>query len=166
MRIEPSSSIEEVVTIEMPSEPIDFLSPVSIHVLEDARDTMIAGAEKSEDYVTNSLKSLAEDIEDIERMVGTILNSHGGRWSAPEEDLFLRIAIRKGWPVDDENVKTRLLVVASRLAEEKGAADIAIQRAGQTSVSSGASVPKSSSEAIERIRAKMTEAEQILTGLR
>ena len=166
MRIEPSSSIEEVVTIEMPSEPIDFLSSVSIHVLEDARDTMIAGAEKSEDYVTNSLKSLAEDIEDIERMVGTILNSHGGRWSAPEEDLFLRIAIRKGWPVDDENVKTRLLVVASRLAEEKGAADIAIQRAGQTSVSSGTPVPKSSSEAIERIRAKMTEAEKILTGLR
>jgi hypothetical protein len=78
----------------------------------------------------------------------------------------LRIAIRKGWPVDDENVKTRLLVVASRLAEEKGAADIAIQRAGQTSVSSGTPVPKSSSEAIERIRAKMTEAEQILTGLR
>jgi hypothetical protein len=104
-------------------------------------------------------------IRDIERMIGTILNSHGGRWSEQEEELFLRIAIRRGWPVDDETISTRLLLVAGRIAEAKGSRDIAFQETGSTPVSA----PKAASgdsDAIARIRAKMTEAEQIIAGLR
>ena len=98
-------------------------------------------------------------------MIGTILNSHGGRWSEQEEELFLRIAVRRGWPVEDETTSTRLLLVASRIAEAKGSRDVAFQEIGATPVSA----PKTGtgdSDAIARIRAKMTKAEQIIAGLR
>ena len=91
---------EEVIMIEVPENPIDFLQPLSQHQMEDAADLL----SKSDGKGNNStLQSLAGMIRDIERMIGTILNSHGGRWSQKEEELFLRIAVRRGWPVEDEN---------------------------------------------------------------
>lgn len=153
---------EDVILIEVPDEPLDFLAPIAGHLLEDAADMLAGSDSKSE---SAALVTLSGMISDIERMIGTILNSHGGRWSAPEEDLFLRIAVRRGWPVDEESVSTRLLLVAGRIAEAKGARDIAFQQVGVTPVSA----PRASaaeSDAIARIRAKMTEAEQLIAGLR
>jgi hypothetical protein len=130
--------------------------------MEDAADLLSKSDGKGDD---STLQSLAGMIRDIERMIGTILNSHGGRWSEQEEELFLRIAVRRGWPVEDEMTSTRLLLVASRIAEAKGSRDVAFQEIGATPVSA----PKAGTEdsdAIARIRAKMTEAEQIIAGLR
>ena len=67
--------------------------------------------------------------------------------------------------MEDELVSTRLLLVAGRIAEAKGSRDTAFQELGATPVSA----PKPStgdSDAIARIRAKMTEAEQFISGLR
>ena len=153
---------DEVIVIEVPETPIDFLQPLSLHQMEDAADLLSKSDGKGDD---STLQSLAGMIGDIERMIGTILNSHGGRWSEQEEELFLRIAVRRGWPVEDEMISTRLLLVASRIAEAKGSRDIAFQEIGATPVSA----PKTGtgdSDAIARIRAKMTEAEQIIAGLR
>ena len=153
---------DEVIVIEVPETPIDFLQPLSLHQMEDAADLLSKSDGKGDD---STLQSLAGMIGDIERMIGTILNSHGGRWSEQEEELFLRIAVRRGWPVEDEMISTRLLLVASRIAEAKGSRDIAFQEIGATPVSA----PKAGtgdSDAIARIRAKMTEAEQIIAGLR
>ena len=153
---------DEVIVIDVPENPIDFLQPLSKHQMEDAADLLSKTDGKGDD---STLQSLAGMIRDIERMIGTILNSHGGRWSEQEEELFLRIAVRRGWPVEDEMTSTRLLLVASRIAEAKGSRDVAFQEIGATPVSA----PKAGTEdsdAIARIRAKMTEAEQIIAGLR
>ena len=153
---------DEVIVVDVPEIPIDFLQPISQHLMEDAADLLSKNDGKKE---VSELKNLATKIQDIERMIGTILNSHGGRWSEREEELFLRIAIRRGWQVEDELVSTRLLLVAGRIAEAKGSRDTAFQELGATPVSA----PKLStgdSDAIARIRAKMTEAEQIISGLR
>lgn len=153
---------DEVIVVDVPEIPIDFLQPISQHLMEDAADLLSKNDSKKE---VPELKNLATKIQDIERMIGTILNSHGGRWSEQEEELFLRIAIRRGWQVEDELVSTRLLLVAGRIAEAKGSRDTAFQELGATPVSA----PKPSmgdSDAISRIRAKMTEAEQIISGLR
>ena len=153
---------EEVIMIEVPENPIDFLQPLPQHQMEDAADLLSKNDGKGNN---STLQSLAGMIRDIERMIGTILNSHGGRWSQQEEELFLRIAVRRGWPVEDEMTSTRLLLVASRIAEAKGSQDVAFQELGATPVSA----PKAGAEdsdAIARIRAKMTEAERIIAGLR
>ena len=153
---------EEVIVVDIPETPNDFLQPISQHLMEDAADLLSKNDGKKE---VPELKNLATMIQDIERMIGTILNSHGGRWSEQEEELFLRIAIRRGWQVENELVSTRLLLVAGRIAEAKGSRDTAFQELGATPVSA----PKPSmkdSDAISRIRAKMTEAEQIISGLR
>ena len=153
---------EEVIMIEVPENSIDFLQPLPQHQMEDAADLLSKNDGKGNN---STLQSLAGMIRDIERMIGTILNSHGGRWSQQEEELFLRIAVRRGWPVEDEMTSTRLLLVASRIAEAKGSRDVAFQELGATPVSA----PKAGAEdsdAIARIRAKMTEAERIIAGLR
>ncbi len=159
--------VEEIIVVEVPSEPIDFLEPLAAHVIEDASDNLIAGSEKISVSARSALQTLKGLMDDVERMVGTILNSHGGRWAAAEENLFIRIAQRKGWPIENEVVQTRLLVVAARIAEEKGAKDSVIQAVGATPVSAGRVHSRAAdSKAIERIRAKMTHAEQLLAGLR
>ena len=54
-------------------------------------------------------------------MVGTILRSHGGSWGEAEKDLLLRLADRRGWPMDEQFVRHRVLMVATNIAEVKGA---------------------------------------------
>ena len=151
-----------MIVIEVPETPIDFLEPLSQHQMEDAADLLSSIDSKSDD---SALQTLTGMIRDIERMIGTILNSHGGRWSEQEEELFLRIAVRRGWPVDYETVSTMLLLVAGRIAEAKGSRDFAFQEVGATPVSASKATA-GDSDAIARIRAKMTEAEQIIAGLR
>ena len=54
-------------------------------------------------------------------MVGTILRSHGGSWGEAEKDLLLRLVDRRGWPIDEQFVRHRILMVATNIAEIKGA---------------------------------------------
>tara|TARA_Y100001970_G_scaffold292678_1_gene435089 strand:- start:5765 stop:6808 length:1044 start_codon:yes stop_codon:yes gene_type:complete len=156
---------EEIVIIDVSDEKIDFLEPLPLHVLEDARDTLISGISNLDNRDSDDLKKISERIDDLERMIGTILNGHGGRWSEIEEDLLIRLAERRGWPMIQESVRTRVLLVASRLAEEKGCSAFTSQK-NESDKTDQVYRILNSSEAMERIRSKMTEAEQILTGLR
>ena len=47
-------------------------------ILEDARDSMILGIDKQNHTVQGDLLTIQARVEDLERMVGTILRSHGG----------------------------------------------------------------------------------------
>ncbi|MBP50525.1 MAG: hypothetical protein QGI73_00895 [Candidatus Thalassarchaeaceae archaeon] len=90
-------------------------------VLEDAADAIILGAERLDQGVQTDLKFVVSKISDLERMVGTILRGHGGRWGEAQKELILRLAIRRGWPVEDDAVRTRMSRVATDMAEIKGA---------------------------------------------
>ena len=90
-------------------------------VLEDAADAIIMGAERLDQDVQTDLKFLVSKIGDLERMVGTILRGHGGRWGEAQKELVLRLAVRRGWPIEDDAVRTRLSRVATDMAEIKGA---------------------------------------------
>jgi len=156
---------EEIITIKVPDENIDFLEPLPLHVIEDAKDTLTSGTSNLDNRDSDDLKNISEMVDDLERMIGTILNGHGGRWSEIEENLLIRLAERRGWPVTQESVRVRLLLVASRLAEEKGCSGFTSQKTDSDKANQQYKI-LNSSEAMERIRSKMTEAEQILTGLR
>ena len=90
-------------------------------VLEDAADAIIMGAERLDQDVQTDLKFVVSKIGDLERMVGTILRGHGGRWGEAQKELVLRLAVRRGWPIEDDAVRTRLSRVATDMAEIKGA---------------------------------------------
>lgn len=90
-------------------------------VLEDAADAIIMGAERLDQDVQTDLKFVVSKIGDLERMVGTILRGHGGRWGEAQKELVLRLAVRRGWPIGDDAVRTRLSRVATDMAEIKGA---------------------------------------------
>lgn len=90
-------------------------------VLEDAADAIIMGAERLDRDVQTDLKFVVSKIGDLERMVGTILRGHGGRWGEAQKELVLRLAVRRGWPIEDDAVRTRLSRVATDMAEIKGA---------------------------------------------
>ena len=53
-------------------------------------------------------------------MVNTILKEYEGEWSNLEKDLLIRLVERRGWPIEDDKVKERLLMVATDIAENKG----------------------------------------------
>ena len=76
----------------MCSSDLDFLEPLAAHVIEDASDNLIAGSEKISVSARSALQTLKGLMDDVERMVGTILNSHGGRWAAAEENLFILLS--------------------------------------------------------------------------
>ena len=85
-------------------------------------------------------------------MIGTILRSHGGLWGDSEKELLLRLADRRGWPINEQFVKHRLLVVATNIAEVKGA---------NMSLSVGARpMVEDSESAIRRIRSKLSDLNQ------
>ncbi len=98
-----------------------FSSTPSEAILEDARDSMILGIDKQDNSVQGDLLTIQARVEDIERMVGTILRSQGGNWGEPQKDLLLRLATRRGWPISKKFVSDRLLIVATNMAEVKGA---------------------------------------------
>ncbi|MBR79588.1 MAG: hypothetical protein CMA88_02240 [Euryarchaeota archaeon] len=149
----PSSSFESPPeeTQPLPSEEIDesmFQTLPAEALLEDARDSMAMGIDKQPPSVQGDLLTIQARVEDLERMVGTILRGHGGSWGEVERDLLLRLADRRGWPIREKFVRHRVLMVATNIAEVKGA----------QMVSSGESneLVEDSQTTITRIRSKLS----------
>ncbi len=105
--------------IEMPNG--DFQAIPSQAVLEDAADSILIGIDNQSNLVQGDLLTIHARVGDLERMVGTILRSHGGSWGEAEKDLLLRLADRRGWPIGEQFVRHRVLMVATNIAEIKGA---------------------------------------------
>ena len=98
-----------------------FHSAPAAALLEDARDSLVLGIDKQTSSVQGDLLTIQARVEDLERMVGTILRGHGGSWGDMERDLLLRLADRRGWPIREQFVRHRVLMVATNIAEVKGA---------------------------------------------
>ena len=107
------------IPIEAPHE--DFQAIPSQALLEDSGDSLLIGIDNQSSHVQGDLLTIHARVGDLERMVGTILRSHGGSWGEAEKDLLLRLADRRGWPIGEQFVRHRVLMVATNIAEVKGA---------------------------------------------
>jgi len=143
---------ESEVRIEKISDPkisVEIFHAVPAEaLLEDARDSLLVGLDNQSSHVQGDMLTIHARVEDLERMVGTILRGHGGAWGDSEHDLLLRLADRRGWPIDEKFVRQRLLMVATNIAEVKGAS-----LAPRDSVTS---VSEDSESTINRIRSKLS----------
>ena len=110
---------DEFVEVEAVEEAFENNSPVA--VLEDAQDMLVKDIDKSDSDVQGALLTIGARVEELERMVGSILRGHSGNWGSGEEGLLLRLADRRGWPLDNEEVCSRVVSVATNIAESKGA---------------------------------------------
>ena len=124
----PTSSSTNIETREKDAAPIlveaphvDFQAIPSQALLEDSGDSLLIGIDNQSSHVQGDLLTIHARVGDLERMVGTILRSHGGSWGEAEKDLLLRLADRRGWPIDEQFVRHRVLMVATNIAEVKGA---------------------------------------------
>ena len=117
--IEQEKKDADPTPIEDPPE--DFQAIPSQALLEDAGDSILIGIDNQSSHVQGDLLTIHARVGDLERMVGTILRSHGGSWGEAEKDLLLRLADRRGWPMDEQFVRHRVLMVATNIAEVKGA---------------------------------------------
>ena len=124
----PTSSSTTIETEEKDAAPIpieaphgDFQAIPSQALLEDAGDSILIGIDNQSSHVQGDLLTIHARVGDLERMVGTILRSHGGFWGEAEKDLLLRLIDRRGWPIDEQFVRHRILMVATNIAEVKGA---------------------------------------------
>lgn len=88
--------------------------------LEDARELMIIDIDKESSVIQGNLLAIQARIPELERMVSTILREYGGEWSSLEKNLLIRLVERRGWPIMEDKVKERLLMVATDIAENKG----------------------------------------------
>lgn len=116
---EPDSEIENLPSIDIPVEMFHNIPAEAI--LEDASDSLLIGLENQPSHVQGDILTIHARVNDLERMVGTILRGHGGTWGESEMDLLLRLADRRGWPIEEEYVRNRVLTVAKNIAEIKGA---------------------------------------------
>lgn len=139
---------EEVVELE----ESEFEAPSPNAVLEDAGDALVLELDKAEPSIQGDLLTIRARVEDLERMVGTILRGHGGRWGSDEEALLIRLAERRGWPLDQKEVRRRVIGVATNIAEIKGAE---IGNGPKQRVDSGAT--------LERVRERMRYAETLIS---
>ena len=119
--------------------------------LEDAYDSLLIGFEDADFTTQGDILTIQARIEELDRMIGTIIKSHDGFWGEKEKDLLLRLAIRRGWPLSNDKVKQRLSLVATNIAEIKGA---------EMGVSAESSV--NDSNTIERVRNKLSMVDKIL----
>jgi hypothetical protein len=94
---------------------------VSNAALEDAHDSLMIGFEDADFGVQGDILTIQARVEDLDRMIGTIIKKRDGAWGQKEIDLLIRLAIRRGWPLKDDRVKQRLSEVATNIAEIKGA---------------------------------------------
>ena len=94
---------------------------VSNAALEDAYDSLMIGFEDADFGVQGDILTIQARVEDLDRMIGTIIKNRDGAWGEKEIDLLIRLAIRRGWPLKDDRVKQRLSEVATNIAEIKGA---------------------------------------------
>ncbi len=137
-----------------PSEEADesrFQSLPAEALLEDARDAIVMGIDKQTSSIQGDLLTIQARAEDLERMVGTILKGHEGSWGEVERDLLLRLADRRGWPIRELFVRQRVLVVATNIAEVKGAQMVS---AGESN-----ELVEDSETTISRIRSKLSALE-------
>ena len=145
---EPETEIklEEKVTSDIAME--EFHAVPAEALLEDASDSLLMGLDNQPTNVQGDILTIHARVSDLERMVGTILRGHGGSWGDSERDLLMRLAARRGWPIDEQFVRHRLLMVATNIAEVKGAA----------MVSGGESKPliEDTESTIGRIRSKLS----------
>jgi len=136
-----------------PEEEIDFQRTAAEAVLEDASDALVFDLDKAESSVQGALLTIQARVEDLERMVGTILRGHGGHWGDEEQVLLIKLAERRGWPLDEDEVRSRVRRVATNIAEIKGG-----------SLGEGESRGRINSDAtLERVREKMRHAETLLS---
>ena len=144
--IEPEEKDAGPALIQTPTE--DFQAIPSQALLEDSGDSLLIGIDNQSSHVQGDLLTIHARVGDLERMVGTILRSHGGSWGEAEKDLLLRLADRRGWPIDEQFVRHRVLMVATNIAEIKGA-----------SMESNENTTRAMEDAastIERIRSKLS----------
>ena len=132
--------------IEIPQE--DFQAIPSQALLEDAADSIIIGIDNQSNHIQGDLLTIHARVGDLERMVGTILRSHGGSWGEAEKDLLLRLADRRGWPIGEQFVRHRVLMVATNIAEVKGASMASAEHTIQAM--------EGAESTIERIRSKLS----------
>ena len=140
---------DEFVEVEAVEEAFENNSPVA--VLEDAQDMLVKDIDKSDSDVQGALLTIGARVEELERMVGSILRGHSGNWGSSEEGLLLRLADRRGWPLDNEEVCSRVVSVATNIAESKGAK---IGEGVRTRIDAGATM--------RRVRERMEYAETLI----
>lgn len=136
-----------------PEEEIDFQRTAAEAVLEDASDALVFDLDKAESSVQGALLTIQARVEDLERMVGTILRGHGGHWGEEEQILLIKLAERRGWPLDEDEVRSRVRRVATNIAEIKGGS--LGERESRSRINSDAT--------LERVREKMRHAETLLS---
>ena len=146
----------EMVEVEQDDAVVDlepeFEVPSSNAVLEDAGDALIHELDKVGPSVQGDLLTIQARVEDLERMIGTILRGHGGRWGNEEEALLIRLAERRGWPLERDEVRSRVISVATNIAEIKGA-----------EIGDGPQQRVDSVEALDRVRERMRYAETLIS---
>ena len=157
--IEPSEAedeLEPVVTeLEVPvmtEEEAEFEAPSPNAVLEDAGDALVLELDKTDPSVQGALLTIRARVEDLERMVGTILRGHGGKWGGDEEALLIRLVERRGWPLEQDEVRRRVIGVATNIAEIKGA-----------EIGDGPRQKIDSVATLERVKERMRYAETLIS---
>jgi hypothetical protein len=143
---EPEVKVEEVTTPEISGEIFHAVPAEAL--LEDASDSLLIGLDNQPSQVQGDLLTIQARVGDLERMVGTILRGHGGSWSESEKDLLLRLADRRGWPINEQFVRHRVLMVATNIAEVKGAALVSEDESNP--------LVEDSETTINRIRSKLS----------
>lgn len=136
-----------------PEEEVDFQRTAAEAVLEDASDALVFDLDKAESSVQGALLTIQARVGDLERMVGTILRGHGGHWGEEEQILLIKLAERRGWPLDEDEVRSRVRRVATNIAEIKGGS--LGERESRSRINSDAT--------LERVREKMRHAETLLS---
>tara|TARA_B100001996_G_scaffold380744_1_gene368747 strand:- start:124 stop:1065 length:942 start_codon:yes stop_codon:yes gene_type:complete len=138
--------VEEKGAPEIAIEEFQAVPPEAL--LEDASDSLLIGLDNQPSHIQGDILTIHARVGDLERMVGTILRGHGGSWGDSERDLLLRLADRRGWPINEQFVRNRVLMVATNIAEVKGAE--------MTSGSEKITLVEDTGETIDRIRSKLS----------
>ena len=143
---EPEVKVEGGTTPEIATD--EFHAVPAQALLEDASDSLLMGLDNQPSHVQGDILTIHARVGDLERMVGTILRGHGGSWGDSERDLLMRLADRRGWPISEQFVRHRVLMVATNIAEVKGA----------EMASDGENNPlvEDTGAAIDRIRSKLS----------
>jgi len=150
----PQAEEADEITVVEPVRDVDFQAMPTKAVIEDARDSLVLGIDEQTAPVQGDLLTIQARVEDLERMVGTILRGHGGVWGQAEKEVLLRLAGRRGWPLDEQFVRHRVLMVATNIAEVKGAA--------MDASSIRAEISEDTESTIERIRSKLVKVESLI----
>ncbi len=154
-RMESDEPEEAEVGFEEPAaaeDEAEFEAPSPNAVLEDAGDALVLELDKAEPSVQGALLTIRARVDDLERMIGTILRGHGGRWGGDEEALLIRLAERRGWPLEQDEVRSRVIGVATNIAEIKGA-----------EIDDGPRQRLDAAAILERVRERMRYAETLIS---